>query len=276
MMESGVRRAAGWATRRSALLLFIVTAAALVAGGVASLAGAGGVAGAAWLAAAACGLGYALWSAADAIRRGRLGVDVIALLALAGAIAVRELLAAAVISLMLTSGRTLEAWAARRATHDLSALLDRAPRTARRCRAEQVETVPLEDVVAGDMLLVASGNVVPVDGTVAGGAAVLDEAALTGEARPAEHGAGDRVRSGVVNVGPPFRLRASGTAAESTYAGIVRLVTEAENSRAPFVRLADRYAMWFLPLTLVVAGAAWALAGPAGLSPCSWSPRRAR
>ena len=91
------------------------------------LAGAGGVADAAWLAAAACGLGYALWSAADSIRRGRLGVDVIALLALAGAIAVRELLAAAVISVMLTSGRTLEAWAARRARHDLSALLDRAP-----------------------------------------------------------------------------------------------------------------------------------------------------
>ena len=256
-----VKRAAGWVTRRSASLLLIVTAAGLAAGGVASLAGAAGAADAAWLAASACGLGYALWSAADAIRRGRLGVDVIALLALVGAIAVRELLAAAVISLMLTSGRTLEAWAARRATHDLSALLDRAPRTARRARADLVETVPLGDVVAGDMLLVASGDVVPVDGTVASGAAVLDEAALTGEAKPAEHGAGDRVRSGVVNAGPPFRLRASGTAAESTYAGIVRLVSEAENSQAPFVRLADRYAMWFLPLTLAVAGAAWALAG---------------
>src|SRR6516164_8773186 len=261
MLGSVVNRAAGWAVRRSDLLLLIVTAAGLVAGGVASLAGAGDVADAAWLAAAACGLGYALWAAIDALRHGRLGVDVIALLALAGAIAVDELLAAAVISLMLTSGRTLEAWAARRARHDLSALLDRAPRTARRYRAGQVETVPLEDIAAGDMLLVASGDVVPVDGTVADTAAVLDEAALTGEARPAEHGAGDQVRSGVVNVGAPFRLRAGGTAAESTYAGIVRLVTEAENSQAPFVRLADRYAMWFLPLTLVVAGVAWALGG---------------
>ena len=262
MLGSVVNRAAGWAVRRSDLLLLIVTAAGLVAGGVASLAGAGDVADAAWLAAAACGLGYALWAAIDALRHGRLGVDVIALLALAGAIAVDELLAAAVISLMLTSGRTLEAWAARRARHDLSALLDRAPRTARLYRAGQVETVPLEDVAAGDMLLVAAGDVVPVDGTVADTVAVLDESALTGEARPAEHGPGDQVRSGVVNVGAPFRLRAGGTAAESTYAGIVRLVTEAENSQAPFVRLADRYAMWFLPLTLVVAGVAWALGGP--------------
>ena len=128
------------------------------------LAGAGGVADAAWLAAAACGLGYALWSAADSIRRGRLGVDVIALLALAGAVAVRELLAAAVISVMLTSGRALEAWAAQRARHDLSALLDRAPRTARRSRGDRVEVVPLEEIAAGDMVLVAPGDVVPVDG----------------------------------------------------------------------------------------------------------------
>jgi P-type E1-E2 ATPase len=124
-----------------------------------------------------------------------------------------------------------------------------------------VEIVPLEEVTAGDVLLVASGDVVPVDGTVRASIAVLDESALTGEARPVEHGHGDLVRSGTVNAGPPFDLRASGSAADSTYAGIVRLVAEAENSQAPFVRLADRYAMWFLPLTLAVAGAAWVLGG---------------
>src|SRR6516162_6363382 len=152
MVGSVVKRAAGWAVRRSDLLLLIATAAGLVAGGVASLAGGGDVADAAWLAAAACGLGDALWSAAGAIRRGRLGVDVIAMLALAGAVAVGELLAAAVISLMLTSGRALEEWAARRARQDLSALLDRAPRTARRYRGDQVEIVPLAEIAAGDML----------------------------------------------------------------------------------------------------------------------------
>ena len=263
MMGSGFYRAAGWLARRSSWLLLIVTAACLLGGGAAWLAGAHGFAEGAWLTAAAAGLGYALWSAADAIRHGRLGVDVIALLALAGAVAVHELLAAAVISLMLTSGRTLEAWASHRARRDLSALLDRAPRTARRYHGDQLETVPLEEIAAGNLLLVAPGDVVPVDGTVADGVAVLDESALTGEARPAERVRADRVASGVLNVGGPFRLRASDTAAESTYAGIVRLVTEAENSQAPFVRLADRYAMWFLPLTLTVAGAAWALAGPA-------------
>jgi heavy metal translocating P-type ATPase len=243
------------------MLLLAVTAAGLAAGGLAWLAGARGVADVCWLASAAVGLGYALWSAADGIRRRRLGVDVIALLALAGAVAVREFLAAAVISVMLASGRTLEAWAALRARHDLSVLLDRAPRTARRYRGGGVEIVPLDDIAVGDMLLVASGDVVPVDGTVVSAAAVLDESALTGEARPAEHTHGDQVRSGVVNAGGPFDLRAGDTAAESTYAGIVRLVNAAENSQAPFVRLADRYAMWFLPLTLAIAGLAWAVGG---------------
>ena len=262
-MENGLlRSAAGWFGRRSAVLMLGVTAAGLAAGGLAWLAGAGGVADTCWLASAAFGLGYALWSAADAIRHGRLGVDVIALLALAGAVAVREFLAAAVISVMLASGRALEAWAAQRARHDLSALLDRAPRNARRYRDGSVEVVPLDDVAAGDMLLVASGDVVPVDGRVASGAAVLDESALTGEARPVERGTGDRVRSGVLNAGGPFDLRASNSAAESTYADIIRLVSEAAKSQAPFVRLADRYAMWFLPLTLAVAGAGWALGGP--------------
>jgi heavy metal translocating P-type ATPase len=244
------------------VLLLGVTAIGLAAGGMARLAGGHGIADACWLVAAGFGLGYALWSAVDAIRRGRLGVDVIALLALAGAVAVREYLAAAVISTMLASGRSLEAWAALRARRDLSALLDRAPHTARRFRDGGVELVPLEDVAVGDLLLVASGDGVPVDGTVASDAAVLDESALTGEARPAEHARGDRVRSGVVNVGGPFDLMASDTAAESTYAGIVRLVSEAEESQAPSVRLADRYAVWFVPLTLAVAAVAWWLGGP--------------
>ena len=263
MSSAWLRSAAGRLGRRSAVLLLAMTAGGLAAGGLARLAGAGGVADWFWLVSAGFGLAYALWSAADSVRRGRLGVDVIALLAVAGAVAVRELLAAAVISVMLASGRALEAWAALRARHDLSALLDRAPRTARRLRDRSVEIVPLDAVAAGDLLLVASGDVVPADGTVVSAAAVLDESALTGEARPAERIRGDQVRSGVVNVGGPFNLRASGAVADSTYAGIVRLVSEAEKSQAPFVRAADRYAMWFLPLTLAVTAAAWAVGGAA-------------
>ncbi|HXZ71744.1 MAG TPA: heavy metal translocating P-type ATPase, partial [Streptosporangiaceae bacterium] len=261
MASTSVRRTRAWLGRRAALLLLVATATGLAAGGLAVLAGAGPVADAAWLATAAIGLGDAVWSAAGSIRHGRLGVDVIALLAVAGAVAVGELLAAAVISVMLTSGRFLEAWAAERARHDLNALLARAPRTARRYRGRSLETVPLEEIAAGDRLLVATGDVLPVDGMVGAAGAVLDESALTGEARPAEHRPGEAVRSGTVNVGGPFDLRATTSAADSSYAGIVRLVSEAERSQAPFVRLADRYAMWFLPLTLAVAAIAWALGG---------------
>jgi cation transport ATPase len=155
---------------------------------VARLAGDGAAADAAWLATAACGIGYALWSAIDGIRHGRVGVDVIALLAVAGAAATRELLAAAVISVMLASRRALEAWADQRARHDLNALLARAPRTARRYRGGSLETVPLGEIAMGDVLLVAPGDVLPVDGAVASGIAVLDESALTGEARPVRDG----------------------------------------------------------------------------------------
>jgi cation transport ATPase len=211
MVTTVVPRARAWLGRRAALLLLVATASGLAAGGLARLAGAGEAADAAWLITAALGLGYALWSAAESILRGRLGVDVIALLAVAGAVAVGELLAAAVISVMLTSGRFLEAWAAERARHDLNALLSRAPRTARRYRDGALETVPLEEIAAGDVLLVAPGDVLPVDGMVASGVAVLDESALTGEALPAEHGPSQAVRSGTLNAGGPFDLRAEPT-----------------------------------------------------------------
>jgi heavy metal translocating P-type ATPase len=251
------------AARQMPLALLAVITSGLATGGILQLAGAGGAGDAAWLAAAACGSAYALWAMADALRRGRVGVDVIALLALVGAIAVGELLAAAVIAVMLASGRALEAWAAGRARRDLRALLERAPRTARRYAGDTIETVALEAIAVGDLLLVAPGELVPVDGTVAGVPAILDESALTGEPRPVERAVGDLVRSGVVNAGGPFDLRAIASAEDSTYAGIVRLVSEAESSQAPFVRLADRYALWFLAVSLAAAGAAWAIADTA-------------
>ncbi|HUZ24013.1 MAG TPA: heavy metal translocating P-type ATPase [Streptosporangiaceae bacterium] len=257
------RRARVWLTRQVAAVLLAVTVAGLAVGGVLRLAGAADAGDAAWLAVGACGLAYALWAMATSLRRRRLGVDVIALLAVAGAIAVGELLAAAVISVMLASGRALEGWAAGRARRDLQGLLERAPRTARRYRGGALETVPLGEIVPGDVLLVAPGDLVPVDGTIVAGQAMLDESALTGEPLPVERPAGEPVRSGVVNSGDPFDLVATAKAADSTYAGIVRLVSEAEESQAPFVRLADRYAVWFLFVTLAAAGGAWALAGAA-------------
>jgi heavy metal translocating P-type ATPase len=255
------RLTAAWLARHTAAVTLMVTVAGLAAGGALHLAGNPGAGDAAWLAVSACGLLYATWAMVDSLRKRRAGVDLIALLALAGAVAVGELLAAAVITVMLASGRALEDWAAGRARHDLTRLLRRVPRTARRYRGDQMETVPLGDILTGDVVMVAHGDLVPVDGTVAGGHAVLDESALTGEPVPVERQQGDAVRSGVVNAGGPFDLVATAKAAESTYAGIVRLVSEAEESQAPFVRMADRYAVWFLLVSLAAAGAAWAAAG---------------
>jgi heavy metal translocating P-type ATPase len=202
-------------------------------------------------------------SVARALMRREPGVDVIALLAMAGALALGEVLAGAVIAVMLASGRLLEAYAGDRARRELRALLERAPRVVHRYQDGGLASPPLEDVRPGDRLLVKPGEVVPVDGLVQGPTAVLDESALTGEAELVERADGDRVRSGVVNAGPPFDLRAATSAANSTYAGIVRLVEQAQTSRAPFVRLADRYALAFVPLTLAVAGAAWLVSGDA-------------
>ena len=249
--------------RSVAMTLLVISTAGLLAGGLAALAGSAPVRDACWLAVGALGAAYALWEMVDSLRHRRLGVDAIALLALVGAMAVGELLAGAVIAVMLASGRALEAWAAGRARRDLHALLERAPRTARRYTGEALEVVALDQVRPGDRLLVAPGELVPVDGTLTGGPAVLDESALTGEALPVERAPGDPVRSGVANAGGPFDLTASASAEQSTYAGIVRLVSEAEASQAPFVRLADRYAAWFLVVSLAGAGIAWAVAGPA-------------
>ena len=229
----------GRLAHNTAGIMLVLTTSALLAGLVLHAAGATGAGDGAWLAAGLLGAGYALWAVVETLRRGQAGVDVIALLAVAGAIAVRELLAAAVIAVMLASGRALEEWAAGRAHRDLRELLARAPRIARRYRGETVETVPLEQVAPGDVLMVAPGDLVPVDGILAA-AAVLDESTLTGEALPVERSAGEPVRSGVVNNGGPFDMRVTATAADSTYAGVVRLVSQAEAAQPPFVRLTAR------------------------------------
>ncbi|HET7017183.1 MAG TPA: heavy metal translocating P-type ATPase [Streptosporangiaceae bacterium] len=247
--------------QQQAVIQLGATVAGLAAGGLLRVAGLTAAGDIAWLTVGAVGLAYAIWTMVDSLRRHRVGVDLLAVLAIAGAIAVRELLAAAVISVMLASGRALENWAARRARQDLSGLLERVPRTARLYRDRSLVTVPLDEIVPGQVVLVARGEVVPADGTVGSAVAVLDESALTGESLPVEHPAGDRVRSGSVNAGPAFDLRVSANAADSTYAGIVRLVAEAQESQAPFVRLADRYAVWFLLLSVITAAVAWVFSG---------------
>ncbi|MGW0149200.1 heavy metal translocating P-type ATPase [Streptomyces sp. NPDC003333] len=243
--------------------LLVVTTAAVTAGGIAWLAGAGDLADLLWglgtVSAVVPAVGWVL----SALRRGHAGVDVIAVLALGGTLAVGEYLAGALIGLMLATGRTLETAARRRASHDLRALLEHAPRTARRRTADGVGTVPLGEIAVGDLLVVGPGEVVPVDGTVESPSAVLDESVLTGESLQVERPRATGVRSGVVNAGGAFELRAAATEQDSTYAGIVRLARQAGAESAPVVRLADRYAAWFLPLSLAVAGLAWLISGSA-------------
>ncbi|MDH6247136.1 heavy metal translocating P-type ATPase [Mycobacterium sp. OTB74] len=268
------------ATRRSEHLLFeyflgyihlvrqlllrtmvIATIAALAAGGVAWLLHAPDVANISWIAGTLVGLVPSLWWLLVALRSGRLGVDAIAVLALIGTLAVGEYLAGALISVMVATGEALDAAAERRAARDLHALLDRAPSTARLHTESGVQTVPLAEVGVGDIVIVGPGEVVPVDGRVSSPSAVLDESALTGEPLHVERHAGEAVRSGVVNAGGAMEVRATATAENSTYAGIVKLAQEAAAETAPVVRIADRVATWFLPMTLAVSGAAWWLSG---------------
>ncbi|MEZ5102703.1 MAG: heavy metal translocating P-type ATPase [Thermoleophilia bacterium] len=260
MAGSGARRRlaelAPWLTAAACLL-------GIALGGVLHLAGAPAAGDAAWLATAAMLLAPLTWSVARTLLARDVGVDAIALVAIAGAVALREELAGAVVALMLSGGNALEAYAAGRARRELKQLVERAPRTGRRRRGDEVEEVPVEELAVGDLVVVRSGEVVPVDGLVATAEAVLDESALTGEPLPVVHPTGDAVRSGTLNSGGVFELRASRSAADSAYALLVRLVRESEAHRATFVRLADRYAAVMLPLTLAAAGIAWAASGDA-------------
>ncbi|MCW2958560.1 MAG: heavy metal translocating P-type ATPase, partial [Solirubrobacterales bacterium] len=201
------------------------------------------------------------WSLARTVLGGRVGVDAIALVAMAGALALEEYLAGAVIALMLAGGNSIDAAANRRARRELTALLERAPTSAHRRTGDVVQEVPIDAVMVGDVVIVRSGEVIPVDGVTVHAHAVVDEATLTGESLPVAKAPGEAVRSGSLNAGAPFDVRATRPATDSSYALLVRLVEDARHDRAPFVRLADRYAALLLPATLVLAAIAWAASG---------------
>ena len=243
--------------------LVAVTVCALVAGAIAKVLNRTDVADTIWAAGTLVALIPACWWVVAALRRGQLGVDVLAVLSLVGTLAVGEYLAGALIGVMLATGQALESAAQRRATKDLRALLARAPKTARRRTPDGVATVPLDAVMVDDILVVGPGEVVPVDGRITCDWAVLDESALTGESQHVELRAGEEARSGVINAGGVIEMRATATADDSTYASIVRLAREAAATSAPVVRLADRVALWFLPLALLIAGSAWLWSGSA-------------
>ncbi len=248
---------------RAYLAAAVGALAAIVAGLVVAATGDDATASYIWAATIVALLVPLTWSVLRTLLRGRVGVDLIALVAMAGALALGEELAGAVIALMLAGGNALEAAADRRARRELTALVSRMPTRANRRVGDRIEEVAVDAIGRGDVVVVRAGEVVPVDGTIASEHAVVDESSLTGEPLPATYPRGAGVRSGVINAGGPFDLRAARPAAESAYAALVRLVQAAQADRAPFTRLADRYAVLLLPLTLLIAGAAWAASGDA-------------
>lgn len=193
--------------------------------------------------------------------RRQVGVDVLALLAIVGALALGEWLAGAVIVLMLSGGQALEAFALSRAQRSLTALAERAPRLAHVVSNGELVTVPAEQVEVGQQVVVNPGEVVPVDGVVAEGSSSVSEADLTGEPTPQRKDLGGLILSGSVNLDTPLRVTAMKRSAESQYAQIVRLVEEAQRSKAPIHRLADRYAVWFTVLAVSLAALAWLASG---------------
>jgi heavy metal translocating P-type ATPase len=203
------------------------------------------------------------WTVVRSLRHGDLGVDLIALLAMAGALVGGELLAGSIVAVMLTGGNALEEYASGRARRELTALLRRAPSVAHRRHGDGWEEVEIAAVVPGDVVLVRAGEVVPVDGTLESTRASIDASAVTGESLPVAQRRGESVRSGTANAGGPFELRATRAAADSSYAALVRLVEQAQRERPPFTRMADRYAVVFLVVTLTLAGLAWAISGEA-------------
>lgn len=213
---------------------------------------------------------FVAWTLVGMVRdvlRGHVGLDILAVVAMVATLAVGEYIASLIIVLMLSGGEALEDFAGRRAKRDLSALLDRSPRIAHvlvhpeTTESDDVRDVPVDQVSVDDVLLVRPSEIVPVDGTLLTATGTFDESSLTGESMPVTREAGGEVLSGAINGTRAVRIQAVRTSADSQYQQIVALVHEAEASHAPVVRLADRFAIPFTAVSLVLAGAAWAISG---------------
>lgn len=189
--------------------------------------------------------------------KGHYGVDVIAITAIAASVLLGENLAGTLILLMLTGGEALEDFAMQRARRELAALISRAPSIAHKRENGNVIDIPANKVKISDIIVIKPGEVIPVDGVVIEGISEVDESALTGESLPVNKQASSHVMSGSVNQNSVLEIRALRPASESKYEKIIKLVKEAEESRAPVVRLADRYSSWFTVITLAAAATSW-------------------
>lgn len=193
----------------------------------------------------------------SSFRKGIFGVDVIALTAVVAALFTGELIAAGIVVLMLSTGESLERFAETRARASLERLLRRAPSKASLKKNGDVVVIPVSQVVVGDVLVIKKGEVIPVDGVVVEGMSLVDESVVNGEPLPRDIKEGEMVISGTTNIGDMFTLRATSIYEKSVFAGIVRLVEQAEKEKAPTVRLANRYSIYFTLFTFIAAGLAF-------------------
>ncbi|MEW9808246.1 heavy metal translocating P-type ATPase [Mesorhizobium sp. ZMM04-5] len=246
---------------RFKVAVLVIALAGLSVGVVLMLAGRNDLAEIAWVAGVLPVVLALVVEIARSLWKGEVGLDIVAALSMTAALAFGETLAAAVVALMYSGGTFLESFAEGRARREMRDLLSRVPRTATRHRNGGLEEVPLDDIAPGDRLLIRQGDVVPVDGVVSAASAFLDTSALTGESLPAKVPPGGDAMSGSTNAGEAFDLVATRPARDSTYAGIVRLIEEAQRSKAPMSRLADRWSLGFLALTVAIAFAAWWFTG---------------
>ena len=204
-----------------------------------------------------------VFQTARRVLRGRFAADIVASLAIVTALILDQYFAGVVIVLMQSGGEALEAYAMQRASSSLEALLARAPKVAHRIRGAAIDEIPVDTVAAGDILVVRPGDLVPVDAEVTEGTSAIDQSALTGEPVPVRAVAGTSLLSGSVNLDGVLRVRALRPSAQSQYQQIVALVERARRERPPIQRIADRFAVWFTPVTLVMCGVAYLLTGSA-------------
>lgn len=194
------------------------------------------------------------------ILHGRFASDIVAMLAISTAIITNETFPGVIIVIMQSGGKALEDYAFRKATTSLDELMTRSPKIAhRKINDEEIEDVAVEGILVGDHLIVRPGDLVPVDGTIVSGNAQIDESSLTGEPLPKIKHIGEEVFSGTINTGNIFEIKALRISEESQYSKIVKLVKKAREEKAPIQRLADKYAIWFTPITLAMCGIGWFL-----------------
>lgn len=215
------------------------------------------------IAAGAVALCPLLWGMIQDLRSGTYGVDILAATAIITSLLLHQYWAAIVIVLMLTGGESLENYANHRAERELEALLSRVPQEAHVLRGRKEIAVKASEVRKGDKLVIRPGELVPVDATILEGNTTVDESSLTGESLPQPKDPNDQLLSGSVNLEGSLTVRATATAEDSQYQQIVRLVQNARHSQAPFVRLADRYAIPFTIVSFAIAGAVWVMSGSA-------------